>query len=333
MITLSYKDNTTALNDLKGRIINSIDNAISMFAVVADSDQYFQLRGIGLDRDEGTQEFDLEILESGLADYTDPELMAPIDDAIEDNGKIAVIPLDYFNIDKKEVSKISRLLAMVDDLSQENSHYEQLSPSDISEVLGIIFCYRVGADTVYAYQKTQNMWAVKHSKLFIVNEKIKLYTKESLRIGNKFDFIIYNEVLYVKKFNVLISQFAFMRTLRMHATTLVAQLNNIVSDTNKFLVNKVEGEDKRTIRKLIKVQNSPVLNMSPISLKTRIESMPEYQNTFKYDEHGRIEIVHKKDINNLLRVLNDQVLQSPLTDARYESVNKIQLAHKTTSNK
>ncbi len=61
--------------------------------------------------------------------------------------------------------------------------------------------------------------------------------------------------------------------------------------------------------------------------------MPEYQNAFKYDKHGRIEIVHKKDINNLLRVLNDQVLQSPLTDARYESVNKAQLAQKTTSNK
>lgn len=76
------------------------------------------------------------------------------------------------------------------------------------------------------------------------------------------------------------------------------------------------------VRKLVKVQASPVLRMERSVLRRRLSEIDAYRNEFTFDDDDRIVLRYKKDIRPLLKMLNDEIVHSPLTGTMYESPNK-----------
>lgn len=67
----------------------------------------------------------------------------------------------------------------------------------------------------------------------------KLYTKESLKIGNQFDFLVYNKWILIRRVKTLETQFHFNTILKSQATFAVKSLENLISDPNGYIEKKL----------------------------------------------------------------------------------------------
>lgn len=59
-------------------------------------------------------------------------------------------------------------------------------------------------------------------------------------------------------------------------------------------------------------------------LLEKLRTLPRYKGTFEIAE-GRIQINNQKQATAFLKMLNDSILKSELTDAEYDSTVKIEL--------
>lgn len=81
------------------------------------------------------------------------------------------------------------------------------------------------------------------------------------------------------------------------------------------------GEKLTISKKLMKVKNSPVLAMDKDELINKIPLVPRYKNII-HIENGKIRTNTKKDVDNLMKLLNDDYVKSELTDMEYDSTSK-----------
>ena len=71
----------------------------------------------------------------------------------------------------------------------------------------------------------------------------------------------------------------------------------------------------------MKVKNSPVLAMDKDELINKIPLVTRYKNII-HIENGKIRTNTKKDVDNLMKLLNDDYVKSELTDMEYDSTSK-----------
>ena len=71
----------------------------------------------------------------------------------------------------------------------------------------------------------------------------------------------------------------------------------------------------------MKIKSSPVLKMEPKVLIRNLETLPRYKDKLRI-QNEKIQITCKKDVEELLKILNDDYLKSELTNEDYESSNK-----------
>ena len=72
----------------------------------------------------------------------------------------------------------------------------------------------------------------------------------------------------------------------------------------------------------MKIRNSPVLQMDKAKLIKGLQTIKRYKGRLKI-KNGKIQISSKKDVIELLKILNDDYLKSELTGQEYESSSKI----------
>ncbi|EOS52883.1 Kiwa anti-phage protein KwaB-like domain-containing protein [Adlercreutzia caecimuris] len=316
------------LKEVRTIIAPHLENAVSMFTVLKpeSNKQSFTLKCIDVKRGDDTAEFDRHLFNNALDEYLKEDVIhADIREALEDKNKIAVASVEFFASTQKEgdVSKVSELCDKARELSNDDKQCESFTLTDIDRVLGIIFRYAVGQDTIYAYQKIPRMWVAKKTGMLIPNAKgFRLYTKESLRFGAHFDFLICADRLFARTIATLEQQFGFTEVFRNHATVVRNGLSSLICDEKDFLQDQIDAGRMSVVRKLVKVQSSPVLEMERAILRKRLSEIPAYQNAFTFDEDDKIVVKFKKDIAPLLKMLNDEIVHSQLTDVVYESPNK-----------
>ncbi|MDD5942232.1 Kiwa anti-phage protein KwaB-like domain-containing protein [Fibrobacter sp.] len=78
----------------------------------------------------------------------------------------------------------------------------------------------------------------------------------------------------------------------------------------------------------MKLKDSKVLTLDRETLLNRVFAHPYYSSMLTKDQSsGNIKVATKKAVTNLLKMLNDSILHSQLTDADYESANKIDVTN------
>ena len=111
----------------------------------------------------------------------------------------------------------------------------------------------------------------------------------------------------------------FIRNESRNAIKLIEDMD-VIEDLTK--ITEFEGAERLTnAKKLMKIKNSPVLQMKKKDLLHKLRTIPKYANKVKI-QNGKIQIKSKKDVLELLKVLNDDYLKSELTNEDYESSNK-----------
>ena len=152
-------------------------------------------------------------------------------------------------------------------------------------------------------------------------------TQQLAELKKEFDFIIFDGLVCFRSLKTLEGLFGFRRLMQEHAREYAEALDHLVAGSEK-LEERI-SQSPTVAAKLLKIQRqeSPVVDMAPQELEYRVKRIAAYSSKINFAEDSRVMLVTNGNVNDFLRLLGDDVLVSPLTDARYLSRSKRRLDH------
>ena len=203
------------------------------------------------------------------------------------------------------------------------------SENDQIYLIGLLVYINRDDDAFWLYQHKYKMTRMNRQlSLFAIwnnRDSYETLDKDIFKIDHKFDFVIKDDFLVTKNWKLLQQNFGFENYARAQAALYVdgiAQMG-IISDTTKL---SDCSQDFKFAKKLMKLKDSKVLQLSRDILLDRVFNHPHYSTMFTKDPStGNIIVSTQKAVNNLLKMLNDSILHSELTGEDYESSNKSKL--------
>lgn len=133
-------------------------------------------------------------------------------------------------------------------------------------------------------------------------------------VESRVDFIIYSNELYVQNWKILQSKYSFNDYIDKTANKCIEKVKalNILDDLTKLLVER----GKSSVAKLLmKAENSPVFNLSKDVIKERAVNSTTYKKII--DKKGNFVVNTAEKVKIFIKLLNDDVLISPLTNQEY----------------
>lgn len=261
-------------------------------------------------------------------------------DALNDKVKnlvVDVIKTQYLdeNVEFDDISNVADNKKIIYELIQDdeyrpfeflqniNSITEEFRNNDKDKLKGFIFKLNLDDNNIFVYQQAYSGTKIKNKNVLHIiksgTDKYDVFDKELLRIDKRAEIILLNDTLYVKNIGVLQDKFKFDRYVRAEAKNVIEKIKNLDIVTNIQKIEECESEQKLTsAKKIMKLKNSPVLKMDRHTLIQRLKTIDKYKNSLKI-ENEKIITKTKKDVQNLVKMLNDDVLKSELTNKEYES--------------
>ena len=158
--------------------------------------------------------------------------------------------------------------------------------------------------------------------------------QDILKIDPKFQFIKLNGKYYILDIKTLERFFGFHDAIKKTATQGLNNIksSNLVMDCGVF---ESRLDDIRFSRKLVKsASQSPVLSGIPNhKILNFTNSHPALKGKFKYSTDGsQLDLKTKKAQDLFLKLLNDDLLQSELTNKYYDSIAKDKIEEESAVN-
>lgn len=207
---------------------------------------------------------------------------------------------------------------------EEGSFSDKEKPS----LTGFAFKFNINDTYFWAYQQVYPVTIPQSKKgtfLYAINNDIyKEFPKELIKIDYRVDLIIIGSSIITKNINLLQNKFGFDTFIRNESQKTIQLINgmSIIEDMSK-IVEFDENEKLTNAKKLMKIKNSPVLQMNSNVLIERLRTHSRYKDKLKFNEDNtQIRIKTKKDVKELLKILNDDYLKSELTEQNYDSPSK-----------
>lgn len=116
--------------------------------------------------------------------------------------------------------------------------------------------------------------------------------------------------------------FRFNKFVSKRAKDYADTLDPFLADFEKL--DACIDASRGVANKLLKMQRdgSPVAQLAPEELETKANRIPYYSNKLKFNEDGKIMLTTNREVNDFIRMLNDDYLVSPLTQEDYEARTK-----------
>lgn len=213
-------------------------------------------------------------------------------------------------------------------LNKSLESVENFKEENIKDVLGFIFKINVNSKKLFLYQHAYVGSKLRTKNVLRIVQKediFEIVDKEMLKIDKRSEMIILDNTLLVKNVKVLQDYFGFQIFIRNQAKETISKLEKLDIIGNVDKLKEYQNEEKLTIsKKLMKIQNSPVLQMKKADLINKIPTISRYKGMI-HIENGKIKTNTKKDIDNLMKLLNDDYVKSELTEQEYDSTSKILL--------
>lgn len=159
--------------------------------------------------------------------------------------------------------------------------------------------------------------------LFVQNGVFNKLTDSILTIDKDIDCIYYDGKMFILDKIQFEKIFSFMDKFILEIDANICHLEekSLVDDITAL--QELCKSDPRKIKKLNKVLKSDILNS--LNTKRISEINRQYNLDLNFTEDGKI-IVSPKNIWTVLRVLDDEYLESSMTDNKYEVHSKVRAA-------
>ena len=210
-----------------------------------------------------------------------------------------------------------------------SSVVDTYSEANIDQIMGFAFRINVNDTAIWLYQQIVYPQLIKRSKnLYAILSGNSVYTqldKDVLKIESKVDCLIIDMSVITSNISLMQRVFQFENFVRSEANKTIDLISDmgIVDNLGTFIAL---GERKAltNAKKLMKARSSPVLRMDKSVLLNKLGTLPRYKDKFEF-ENGKIKISNQKQATDFLKMLNDSILKSELTEAEYDSTVKTEL--------
>ena len=206
------------------------------------------------------------------------------------------------------------------------------SEACLNQLMGFAFRFNVNDNYIWIYQqinypqlinKSKNVYAILSG--LSGNPIYSQLDKDILKIERKIDFLIIGNSIITYQIKLLQRCFQFETYVRNEAKKTVDIISemDIVDGLDRFVAL---GDQKSltNARKLVKAKNSPVLRMNKATLIQKLDTLPRYKGKFEIKDE-KIVVNNQKQAIEFIKMLNDSILKSELTDAEYDSTVKTEL--------
>lgn len=211
-------------------------------------------------------------------------------------------------------------------LESYGSTIDLYSELDQDALTGFAFMVNRNDSAIWFYQHVYAVHMLKRSRaLYAILNSGSTYTllnRDVVRIDARIDATIVGKSIITSKIDLLQKSFGFTDYVRREAQSTISQIKQmgLLADSTK-LEELIGKESLTNAKKLMRVKNSPVLKMDKAVLFRKMANHPRYKDKFKI-ENDTIIIRTQKDAGELVKMLNDDIVRSELTDQEYDSPSK-----------
>lgn len=213
-----------------------------------------------------------------------------------------------------------------------NSTPVDFKESDLNDAVGLAFEYRKGQNEIlWLYQ---HLWAIlvpnkKKTNLMArvtrMENGIVFYeqTEPLLTIANKIDLVIVNGSIITENINLMQKSFGFQEFIIATAQKTIQSVldNGIIKNADKLneYINRGNGKP-RYAKKLVRITDSKVLQMTPAQLLDRIEKVDRWKGKFVLNEDkSAIDLQKYIHVERLIDLLDERFTKSEITDTEYDT--------------
>ncbi|MFF2499583.1 anti-phage protein KwaB [Peribacillus sp. NPDC058075] len=264
------------------------------------------------------------------------EFILNLNERIINNEELSVLPISNFDERKNvlfeyNLDQIPVGLNILEELQRtEDFPLFSFKNDRLDDITGIIFLIHYNDSTLISYKRNYPINLHKRDRNGIPlikwgNEtRFKEMPDDILRIYTDFDLFRLNDVLFIRNINMLEKFFSFHEIIKATAIRALGEIGsaNLIEDINS-LGEMIE--DITFARKLTKVgSHSPVLNRIPSNTIIEfVKTYPTLKGKFGFNnDNSKIKLSTKKSKKLFLKLLNDDFLQSRLTELHYDSLAK-----------
>lgn len=168
--------------------------------------------------------------------------------------------------------------------------------------------------------------------LFPSNERLVKAENDFIALDRSFDFMMVDDNLIVLKLNTLERFFGFEDVIRNQAQNIIATIeaNQLLEDIEQL--NEL-AQSLATAKKIMKVKNSPVLNVPVENVINFINNHQELTGRIGFNDDGtRVRLTTGVSKKLFLKLLNDDYLFSQLTELQYDTHAKDRLNNNQEEN-
>ncbi|MBQ7203953.1 MAG: DUF4868 domain-containing protein [Eubacterium sp.] len=214
-------------------------------------------------------------------------------------------------------------------LNNYSSITEAYSEDDLKNINGLAFRINLNDKAIWVYQHITYSQLVKRSNnIYAIFQRNNVYTsltKDILKIENKIDCLIIGDSIITANISLLQRCFQFEEYTRREAEKTISVLSEMGIVDNLDCIAALGEKTRLTYaKKLMKARNSPVLRMDKEVLFDKLKKLPRYKNKWEFSD-GKIKIANQQQASEFIKMLNDSILKSELTDAEYDSSVKTEL--------
>ncbi|WML57448.1 anti-phage protein KwaB [Neobacillus sp. PS2-9] len=275
-------------------------------------------------------------LESAAQTNLKNEFIVNLNERIIKNEELSILPISNFDERKNvlfeyDLDQIPVGLNILEELQRtEDFPLFSFSNDRLDDITGIIFLIHYNDNTLISYKRNYpiNLYKRDRNGIPLIkwgNEtRFKEMPDDILRIYPDFDFFRLNDELFIRNINILEKFFSFHEIIKSTAVRALSEIEsaNLIEDIDSL---EEMIDDITFARKLTKIgSHSPVLNRIPAdTIIEFVNTYPTLKGKFEFNEdNSRIKLTTKKSKRLFLKLLNDDYLQSQLTELHYDSLAK-----------
>ena len=194
---------------------------------------------------------------------------------------------------------------------------------------GFAFHLNIYNTGIWLYQQVVYPQMIKRSKhLYAMLSKDNVYTvldRDILRLESKIDCLIIGKSVITSKINLMQKSFHFEHFVRKEASATIQLIANMgLVDSPERFISLSDQKSLTNAKKLMKAKRSSVLRMEKEVLLDKLQTLPRYKGKLEI-QNGKIRISNQKQAIEFLKMLNDSILKSELTETEYDSSIKTEL--------
>lgn len=197
---------------------------------------------------------------------------------------------------------------------------------------GLVFCFKSVIEgkiqSLWAYQKFSNITIPNKKGGFLQtildkcrNEKDAFveFDKQLFIITDRIDILILNSEIITDNVGLLERSFGFEDFIRSSGMSAVEAIvtASLVDDDQK-LKQYVGRTEKRYARKMMQIQQYPVIRMDKNSLFKKIKEVDRWKVVFTFD-NNKIVINNYKDVDHLIDLLVERFTKSEISGQEYDT--------------